>query len=638
MTSVLTRPDTPAPAADRVVYLPGLDGLRAISVVAVLLYHAGLAWIPGGFLGVEVFFVISGYLITMLLMREHRRFGAIDLRQFWLRRARRLLPALYVLLLAVSVWTVVFFREELADLRGQVVAALTYVTNWYLIVTDQSYFDQFDRPPVLRHLWSLAVEEQFYLVWPVVMLVLLRVTHGRLKTMAIVIGGAALASAVWMAVLYEPGTDPSRVYYGTDTRAAGLLIGALLALFWRPEHIARSTAALHGRRFDVLGIASLAVIAVFFATASETGSFLYRGGFVLLSLVCLLAIAAATHPATLFGRVLMGNKMLTWIGLRSYGLYLWHWPIYVYTRPNGVDVPWGTYPTLVFRLVLTVILTELSYRFVETPIRLGALRRWFGGLRGPATARREQQRRVTAALALAGACVLVPLGTAMASAEPPVDEIRQSIEAAEAALASADSSTVATVVTAAPTEPAGDPAVAPDSTISSTVPAAAAATTAAPAPVAPVVLLGDSVMLGAAPQLLETFGAGTVVDADVGRNLRQSIPIAQALKDQGRLGDKVVLHLGNNGTFTPELLAEMMGVLADVDRVVWVNLRLPKEWEGKVNSVLAAEVPKYPNARLLDWNGLWALQPKADVFYKDGTHLRPAGARLYTDLVSQALA
>ncbi len=212
--------DQGAPRA-RTAYLPGLDGLRAISVVAVLLYHADMRWLPGGFLGVEVFFVISGYLITLLLSQEFTRHHGIALGQFWLRRARRLLAALYTLLAVVSVVVLVFYREDADELAGQVWAALTYVTNWFLIVIDQSYFATVERPMVFQHLWSLAIEEQFYLLWPVLLLVLLRVSRDRQWAAAIVVTAGGIASLVWMAVLFQPAMDPSRVYYGTDTRALG---------------------------------------------------------------------------------------------------------------------------------------------------------------------------------------------------------------------------------------------------------------------------------------------------------------------------------------------------------------------------------------------------------------------------------
>jgi peptidoglycan/LPS O-acetylase OafA/YrhL len=222
----------------RLPYLPGLDGLRALAVIAVLLYHAELPWIPGGFLGVEVFFVISGYLITTLLLAEWRQRGRIDLKAFWLRRARRLLPALYLLLVVTLAYAVVFLPGEVAGLRGDAVAALGYVTNWYLVLGHESYFEAIGRPSLLKHLWSLAVEEQFYLLWPPVLALGLGVGATRWRERRVLLGALALAaaSALLMALLYRPEVDLSRVYFGSDTRAAGLLIGAALAFAWTPWH------------------------------------------------------------------------------------------------------------------------------------------------------------------------------------------------------------------------------------------------------------------------------------------------------------------------------------------------------------------------------------------------------------------
>ena len=359
----------------RTAYLPGLDGLRAISVVAVLFYHADMPWMPGGFLGVEVFFVISGYLITLLLSQEFVRKNGIAVGQFWLRRARRLLAALYTLLAIVSTVVLVFYREDADRLAGQVWSALAYVTNWFLIVIDQSYFASVERPMVFQHLWSLAIEEQFYLVWPVLLLVLLRVSHGRQWASAIVVTLGAIVSLVWMAVLFEPAMDPSRVYYGTDTRAAGLLLGAALALVWKPTHQWRRDPEVKTVALDLAGLAGIGVLIACFAVIRSTDTFLYRGGFAIVSIASCVAIAATVHPGTVLGVHVLGRRLMTWIGKRSYSLYLWHWPIFVYTQPE-IDQPLGLYGTLVLRLALTAIAAELSYRYVEVPIRNGAFTRW----------------------------------------------------------------------------------------------------------------------------------------------------------------------------------------------------------------------------------------------------------------------
>jgi hypothetical protein len=352
----------------------------------------------------------------------------------------------------------------------------------------------------------------------------------------------------------------------------------------------------------------------------------------------------------------MGNGLLVWIGLRSYGLYLWHWPIYCITRP-GVDIPWGVYPTLVLRLVLTVICTELSFRLIEVPVRNGGLGRWIRTLRGPQTERREQRRRITAAAALATVLVLVPVGSSMATAKKPVNEIEQSLREGQAVigtnLATAPDATTPDATTPddpAPTATTATSVKSATSVVSSVDSTVAGAATTAPAAsvtaappasanpgAAPVLAIGDSVMLGAAPQLVETFGTSAIIDAKVGRNLHQAIELVAAYKQQGKLGEKVVLHLGNNGSFTAKGIADMMALLSDVDRVVWIDLKLPGAVEGKVNGVLISELPKYPNARLADWLTASKQGDQSKIFYKDATHLRPAGARLFAQMVQQVL-
>ena len=445
----------PPSGAVRSRYLPGLDGLRAVAVVAVLLYHADVSWLPGGFLGVDVFFVISGYLITMLLLEEHHRSGTIGVRRFYGRRARRLLPALYLLLATTCVVVVLFFRDEAAKLRPQVLSALTYSTNWYLIATDGSYFQQLGRPLLLRHLWSLAVEEQFYLLWPLVLVVLLRRFRGRLGPIALAVAGVTAASAVWMAVLYQPGQDPSRLYYGTDTRISthphGRPARALLAAVRagpRRGPPARTPLRRHrrrraGRRPPVLPPLD---------------------GHRRQPLPRRLRRASPRCPRWPWPRPPTraptsarpsGAGALTWIGVRSYALYLWHWPIFVLTRPD-LDVPLSGWPLLVLRLGLTVVLADLSYRLVERPIRRIGLRSW---VRRTVSIGPPGRRRPVAAAVVLGTVVAAGgVAVVMRAGKPPVSDIEQSLRAGQEAIASAPTATepVSTIAVTLPASKHGD--------------------------------------------------------------------------------------------------------------------------------------------------------------------------------------
>ncbi len=359
-------------------YAPGLDGVRALAVTAVVIYHQGASWLAGGFLGVDVFFALSGFLITSILVTEWTQHGRIDIRKFYLRRARRLLPALFAMLVGLSLATSLVARSELQRLRGDVLAALTYCTNWTQIAWNRSYFAQLGRPSLLQHLWSLAVEEQFYLLWPVV-LVLCLAARRRFVPVAVTLGLAGV-SALAMALLFQPGQDPSRVYYGSDTHLAPVLLGAALALLLgrrrRLGHYVRNSA-VGGVATDLIGTAGMVVLGYAAVHVNVYSTELYGGGYLIIGLAaCALVYAAAQTPART-ARVLAAPPM-RWVGQRSYAIYLWHWPILMLTRP-GVDVPLRGPVLIVLQVAAILIAAQLSYRYVEQPI---TTRGFLGALQG----------------------------------------------------------------------------------------------------------------------------------------------------------------------------------------------------------------------------------------------------------------
>ena len=365
-------------------YMPALDGLRALAVLAVLLYHGDVSWAAGGYFGVDAFFVLSGFLITSLLLVEWERANRIDLKAFWIRRARRLLPALILVLAAVAVYAwIVALPNELSPLRRDAFTTLGYVANWNQILTDSSYFDQFAAPSALRHTWSLAIEEQFYLIWPLIVFGILKWRRGSHRALFITCAVLAAASAAWMAILFEPGKDPSRVYYGTDTRAQGLLIGAMLAVLM--IHFGGIRDALRRNALHVVAfVAFIGLLAIWWAT-DEGDAWQFRGGYVLTAVLVAIIIASVTQPegGGPLGRALSWKPMIE-IGLISYGLYLWHWPIYVYLSSNRTGLEGGA--LLALRLGVTFLIAIASYTFVEMPIRRGGLRGWRVRIAAPATA------------------------------------------------------------------------------------------------------------------------------------------------------------------------------------------------------------------------------------------------------------
>ncbi len=576
--------------APRLPYLPGVDGLRALAVGAVFLYHADAPWMPGGFLGVDVFLVISGFLITSLLLAEWEASGRIDVRRFWLRRARRLLPAVFVLLGVCLVVAALFLRHDLARVRGDALAAAAYVMNWHLVLGHQSYFEAFGRPPLLQHLWSLAVEEQFYLLWPVLLVAGL-VLLGR-RRLLIAVAAAAVASTVLMALLFTPGADPSRVFYGTDTRAIGLIVGVLLAFAWRPGQITARTGTGAAFVLDLAGAAGLAALLVVFWRVQSFDPALYRGGFLVVAAASALVIAVLVHPAARLGRVL-GVEPLRWLGVRSYGIYLWHWPVLTVTRPH-VDVPVGGPLLVCAQAAVTVALAAASYTWVEQPIRRGGA---LAGWRGALAAARPRARL---GLAGAAAALLAALVWGFASPAPPPSP----------ALAS-----IARTAPAVKVSPANG---------------------GAPLAGAPALAIGDSVMLGAADGLIRALGPRTSIDAGVARQPAAIVAELRSLRAAGRLPDRVIVQLGNNGPLVGDELGQLRDVLHGVRRVVLVNVHVPRRWQDEVNSRLRAAVEGWPEAALADWNAVSA-RGGGDVFW-DGVHLTQRGVQLYARTITRALS
>ncbi len=677
---------TPAPRVARPVsavpYLPGLDGMRALAVVAVMVYHANSAWLPGGFLGVEVFFVISGYLITLLLIGEHERTGTVSLRDFYVRRARRLLPALFTLLIGITVYTAVWRRDALGQLRGDVIAALAYVSNWYQIWVGQGYTATGDFAP-LRHLWSLAVEEQFYLIWPVVMILLLRVGRRRLPDVSWGLLIAALAITGVTAALYYSGpigtcdvtpdaywqvagrciSKTDTLYLSTPTRAVGLLLGSAFAMVWRPAAVMRGPMRERGPLLDgiaVVGLIGLGALCWLLHIVTPEGAdpWLFRGGFVLTGFATLAVIAAVTHRRAAMG-TLLGNPVFVWIGTRSYGLYLYHWPIFQGIRRVAGNVL--TLPEFIAAMIATGIIAELSYRYIETPVRRGALGRAWSRLRhggGSDTTRR------TIAVGAAALVVLVGVaGASLATAENKPNAIELAGEqgaeftgdpfattttvagatTTTAAPATETPTTVAPTVSAVPTTVTGAAPTTPPATPTvSAAPTVAPTSVAAAPPIAfdpnvnqceltpiPKLAIGDSVMEGAAAQL---SAAGFCVDAKQSRAFIGGIDDIQQLHAAGKLGQVVVVALGTNGPIGNGQLTSMMNELAQVPTVVMVTTKADRDYVARNNARIREMPATWPNVKVVDWEALAASCP-GQCFYDDGIHLPPDGRNYYAQQI-----
>ena len=588
--------ETTAPAAANrtgrgLGYMPGIDGLRTVAVVAVVIYHLGATWLPGGYLGVDVFLVISGFLITSLLLAEHRASGRIDLRRFWFRRARRLLPAVLLMLTVVLAVMVLAHPDEVGRLRGQVVAALAYVINWHFIFADVPYFEQFGRPSVLLHLWSLAIEEQFYLVWPP-LLALGLVALGR-RALLLAVGLAAAGSTALAWVLWEPFTDPSRIYYGTDTRAVALLVGVGLALL--PAAV-RGGASLTGprrRAMEGLGWLGAAGVLVAFLSLGDVDERLYRGGFLLVALATAGLVAVAADSSSFIGR-LLGTAPLVWLGLLSYGIYLWHWPVIMLTRPD-VDIPLEGAPLVVLRLALTLGAAYLSYRFVEAPFRRYGIRGVREALAKWDVGRPARIATVSSvAIALTGLALAVALTPARSSSVPGLTDIAPARGQAEASPTSAD----------------GEGGRLPR-----------------------LLFVGDSVMLVASSELRRAFGSRAVVDAAAGRRFPEGADIAMGHLRALPNDTVVIIHLGNNYFIDPRELDSLLDRLSKRPRILLLTVRVPLPWQDSVNDAIHKVPARHANVSVVDWHA----RSGGPGLLVDGAHMSERGMRLYAETISGAL-
>ncbi|HUY46316.1 MAG TPA: acyltransferase family protein [Streptosporangiaceae bacterium] len=648
----------PEPVRSGQRYMPGLDGLRALAVLAVIAFHEQLGWAPGGLLGVGVFFTLSGYLITDLLLGQWSAHGRLNLGDFWLRRARRLLPALFVMLAVVTAWVTVVSPSRLASLRGAVAAAATYSSNWYYIAAHSSYFSRFAPPAPFDHLWSLAVEEQFYLVWPWLLLLGVCCLRGRrasaVRWLALPTLALAAASAAAMLVLYHPGLDPTRVYEGSDTRACGLLIGAALAMVW-PSRRQAGPARWTRLVLDGAGVAGLAVIGLMIWRVGQYSPFIYRGGLVVLSVATAGVVAAAACPGSLVGLAL-GWQPLRWIGVRSYGIYLWHFPVIVLTSPaNSAE----NLPRAALQVAASIGLAALSWRFVEEPVRHGALGRIWQRVR-VRSAWREQPAGLRGWAGVTGGAMVVALACAGLSGAVP---------APGAGVAAAGALTAGSVLPQPPRSKASGAAQAPSPTSSGQpTPGAAAAGTPLRTSCRAVAHIGDSTSEGMiSPDYLPNpaqripaqygdVGVSSVrTDISGARSVVETLPgqvngydAARAIYESGFRGCWVIA-LGTNDT-ADVAVGSQVGLMTRIERmmaaargepVMWVNLRslLASGPYAESNmliwdNTLLHACARYPNMRIYDW----ASVAKARWYISDGIHFTSAGYAVRSRLIAQALA
>jgi len=572
-------------------YIPAIDGLRALAVIAVMFYHLGFSWIPGGFLGVDLFFVISGYVITRLLLDSIAQSGGLDLRGFYLARARRLLPALLFTVItttiAIGIWAPDTIRRFLTDIPF----ALTGTMNWWLVAREQDYFESIGRPPLLQHTWSLAVEAQFYLVWPLILyFILKKLGKNRIPFAALLIAAASGITLLIVSLSLDASnsSDVSHIYFGTDTHSIGLFLGAALAVSWIPQNFTTTLTKQAQNFIDGVGVFGFIGILATFLFIDESDPTLYKIAFPLAAIFGAAIIMSVVHPASRFAPILE-NPVLLWIGQRSYAIYLWHWIIFQVTRPT-VDLAGQTWALYSLRILIVFALADISLRYVEIPIRRGALKYWLKGLKYRTKKERSRQTRFFISIFV---LVLALSSVVSVRAISIGNEQRVAIE---------------------------------ESLNSSEVSAPSPSTEG-------IWLTGDSVILGIRTSLNEVAPV-SLINARIGRQAPELLDVMK--RDIAQAGDSpVIFNLGNNGLLQEEVVREIFELVKSQSSIIVVNTAVPRPWRDSNNSLVKQIASQYSNVRVIDWNLISEGRP--EYFAPDGVHLVPAGVEAYVSEIKKYL-
>ena len=571
-------------------HIPAIDGLRALAVFAVVLYHLGISWIPGGFLGVDLFFVISGYVITRLILDSIESANGLDIKEFYAARVRRLLPGLVVLIIITSVFTALFAPDAVRRFISDVPFVLTGTNNWQLVALNQDYFQAIGRPPLLQHTWSLAVEFQFYLIWPIILLFVWRRFGKRVVRRAALAIATFSGTALFLFSLQADNATSGRIshiYFGTDTHSLGLFLGSALAVSWIPRNLTRNISQRAQDFIDGIGVFGFIGLLCIFLFIDQSNATLYQIAFPLAGLFGCATIVSIVHPASRFSP-LLSNRVFLWIGQRSYGIYLWHWVIFQITRP-GADLT-GSLPALnVARVLIVLALADISLRAIEIPIRKGVVQNWFRGMKYRTKIMQKRQRIFVASVT---AFTVVISGSSVALAwqrdQSIIVEVKPELDLSDSVLSVSKTGLWVT---------------------------------------------GDSVILGIRNKLAVQEEIA-LINARVGRQIQDLIKAVE--EDKPKVGSSsVVLNVGNNNSVSREDMIKLMELLKDQPKVVVINTSVPRTWREGNNKIISEVVAGYPNAVLVDWASTAENHP--EFFAPDGVHLIEAGSDVYVASILEAL-
>ncbi len=580
-------------------YIAPIDGLRAIAVSAVVLYHLGINWVPGGFLGVDLFFVISGYVITRLILDSIEQSSALDLREFYRARLRRLLPAALGLIVSTTVISAIWAPEAMRRFLSDIPYALTGIINWRLVAKHQDYFEAIGRPPLLQHMWSLAVEAQFYVIWPLILILILKFLGKRnIAPVSLAIASVSgIALFIFSLRVDSASTQKiSHIYFGTDTHSLGLFLGAALAVSWIPQNLSSQISKRAQDVVDGVGVIGLLGLLSTFLFISESNPTLYKLAFPLAGVFGCAVITSIVHPASRFAPI-MSSPALVWIGQRSYGIYLWHWVIFQVTRPS-VDLAGSALAVNLARILLVLALADISLRWIELPWRRGAVQNWFRGIKYRRKVVQRQQRGYVFGAVLS----LIAITSTSAAL---------GIHRADLALHKSTSSANTSV----------DPQVLPSPTHQEIIGPSGLWVT------------GDSVILGIRAKL-DRQAHIALINARVGRQIQELTTVVSADRSQV-VGATVILDLGNNNHLTEESVVALFELLKAQPRIILVDTAVPRPWKDDNNRIIRKVIKNYPQTTLVDWNSLSKGHP--EFFAPDGVHLSDAGGDVYVAAIMDAL-
>ena len=575
-------------------YIPAIDGLRALAVIAVMFYHLGFTWIPGGFLGVDLFFVISGYVITRLLLDSIAQSGGLDLRGFYIARLRRLLPALLFMLtttiIAVGIWAPDTIKRLLIDTPF----ALTGSINWWLVAREQDYFESIGRPPLLQHTWSLAVEAQFYLLWPLILyFIVKKFGKSRIPFAALTIAAASGIALLLVSFSIDAANTSkvSHVYFGTDTHSIGLFLGAALAVSWIPQNFKENLSRKAQNFVDGIGFFGFIGILATFLFINAANPAMYKIAFPLAGVFGAAIIMSIVHPASRFAPVLQ-NRVLLWIGERSYAIYLWHWVIFQVTRPT-VDLAGQAWALYSLRILIVFALADISLRYVELPIRRGVIQYW---IKGRKYRTKKERNRQTSLLSAVTAIVVVIAAVISVRAISIANEARTTLEK--------------TLTDEGSSLPQMDGAGANGLWVT-----------------------GDSVILGIRAVLGEEEEI-SLVNARIGRQAPELLDVL--VQDQPQVPrSPIVFNLGNNNALSREQVVQIFEAVKGQPQIIVVNTAVPRPWRNENNRIILEVAAQYPQAKVVDWSSLSENHP--EYFAPDGVHLVPAGVSAYVNAILEKL-